>query len=126
MGLDGFDFDAGEFLEGEDDEETSVRAKLGQLQVKINDLHIRFEEDYFSADKPYSFGLIADQLNLTSSPPGQELWHFTNFIKSVFDTRSASSGNNADPSLSANIFKDIQVQNCRVYCNASSKIFIPT
>ena len=55
---------------GEDDEEQNLRSMLGQIQVKINGLHVRFEEDYFSAEKPYSLGLIADQFNLNSSLAG--------------------------------------------------------
>ena len=30
------------------------------VQFKIRRLHIRYEDDYYTADKPYSFGLVFD------------------------------------------------------------------
>ena len=39
---------------------------LNQIQLKINGLHIRFEEDYFCADKPYSLGITADYLGIVT------------------------------------------------------------
>ena len=107
--------------DGDDDEEG--RQKLDQVQLKINGLHVRFEEDYFSADKPYSIGLIADQLKLNSSPKGQETWHFPDFLKSVFDTRPMQS---SSTKLGDLLFKDVQAQNCRIYVTSSSEIYIPT
>jgi len=56
--------------EEEEDSGQSIRSTLNLLQLKINGLHIRFEEDYFSGDKPYSIGLVADSLNLATSVTG--------------------------------------------------------
>ena len=109
-------------LEDADGGDEAERQKLDQVQLKINGLHIRFEEDYFSADKPYSIGLIAEQLNLNSTPQGQETWHFPDFLKTVFDTRPMQSSSNKPFDL---LFKNIQAQNCRIYVNSSSEIYIP-
>ena len=40
------------------DKETKDMVK--GVQFKIRRLHIRYEDDYYSADKPYSFGLVFD------------------------------------------------------------------
>jgi hypothetical protein len=47
------------------DKETKDMVK--GVQFKIRRLHIRYEDDYYSADKPYSFGLVFDEVNFESS-----------------------------------------------------------
>ena len=37
------------------------------LTIKIKKLHLRFEEDYYSCENPYSFGVVVDELDFDSS-----------------------------------------------------------
>ena len=37
------------------------------LTIKIKKLHLRFEDDYYSSDNPYSFGVVIDEMNFDSS-----------------------------------------------------------
>ena len=71
-------------------EEYTGRSILNQLQVTVNGLHIRFEEDYFSADRPYSIGLVADKVTFYSAAQGAEMWTFPDFLQSIFHTRPAN------------------------------------
>ena len=68
-------------------------------------------------------GLLADQLNLTTSPAGHEVWHFPEFLKNVFNTKPASGTTNEK--IGDLVFKDVQMQNCRIYVNNLSEIYIP-
>ena len=114
-GLEAFDFPSDNILEA-DDEDQNERQMLDHIQIKINGLHIRFEEDYFNADKPYSMGIIADQLNVSTSPAGREIWQFPEFLKNVFNQKPAGGDK---------VFKDFQLKNCRFYVNNLSEIYIP-
>ena len=37
------------------------------LTIKIKKLHLRFEDDYYSCDNPYSWGVVIDELDFDSS-----------------------------------------------------------
>ena len=37
------------------------------LTIKIKKLHLRFEDDFYSSDNPYSWGVVIDELNFDSS-----------------------------------------------------------
>ena len=37
------------------------------LTIKIKKLHLRFEDDYYSSENPYSFGIVIDELDFDSS-----------------------------------------------------------
>ena len=37
-----------------------VRDMLQSLQITIERLHLRYEDDYFSEGAPYSFGVVID------------------------------------------------------------------
>lgn len=97
---------------------------------------MRFEEDYFSSEKPYSLGLLADYFELKSSPVGQEVWQFPDFLQCIFNTKPAATvfsgspsgrgGSGAEPRLGDMIFKDGSMTKMRVYVNSGSEIFIPT
>ena len=129
-GLEAFDFQVDNILndggngDDEDDEEQNPRSMIGQVQVKINGLHVRFEEDYFSAEKPYSIGLTASSFELQSAQPGQEVWQFPDFLQNIFNTVSAADSDNTK--LGDLIFKNVSVKNLRMYVNTPSEIFIPT
>ena len=37
------------------------------LTIKIKKLHLRFEDDFYSSDNPYSWGIVIDELDFDSS-----------------------------------------------------------
>ena len=37
------------------------------LKISIKRLHLRYEDDYYSFENPYSFGIVIDELNFDSS-----------------------------------------------------------
>ena len=37
------------------------------LTIKIKKLHLRFEDDFYSSDNPYSWGVVIDELDFDSS-----------------------------------------------------------
>ena len=40
---------------------------MKNLRLTVKRLHFRFEDDYFSFDKPFSFGVVIDEIKLTTS-----------------------------------------------------------
>lgn len=92
--MDNFDFNTDAILGGGSAQasDQGMGPTLGQIQVKINGLHIRYEDDFFSADMPYSMGLVADTLSVVASTLGQEIWHFPDFLSTVFRPRAANNG----------------------------------
>lgn len=44
------------------------------MVIKINRLHVRYEDDYFSNDRPYSIGLVANSVTIDKAEPGREVW----------------------------------------------------
>ena len=53
------------------------RPILEQMVIKINRLHVRYEDDYFSNDRPYSIGLVANSVTIDKAEPGREIWQFS-------------------------------------------------
>ena len=41
-----------------------VQSILSNLALKINKLHIRFEDDIYNPEKPFSFGVMINQISL--------------------------------------------------------------
>lgn len=37
------------------------------LKINIKRLHLRYEDDYYSFENPYSFGIVIDELSFDSS-----------------------------------------------------------
>ena len=66
------------------DQSSSLRALIQQLQLKISDIHVRFEEDHYTL-LPYSIGLQIAQFELVSGLDGT--WNFSSFLGGDF-TRS--------------------------------------
>ncbi len=46
---------------------------LKNIKLSLNHLHIRYEDDYFSSQKPFAFGLLCDQV---VSYGTETEWHF--------------------------------------------------
>ena len=40
---------------------------LGAAKIHINRLHIRYEDDYFNHNRPFSFGFLIDSISLDNS-----------------------------------------------------------
>ena len=51
----------------EDSLTNNMHSFLKNLKLTIKRLHIRFEDDYFSTQSPFSLGLAVDQLDLETS-----------------------------------------------------------
>lgn len=79
--------------------------KLNNLNIQIRKIHIRYEDDYFEDENPYSFGIISDEL----------------IFESIDNTYSAKA-DNQEWSLN----KELHLKNTRVYWNSMSETFIPT
>ena len=76
-----------------------MRSMARQINLKINKLHIRYEDDYFSGGQPYTMGCVIESVQLTQSKTGQELWNFADFLGPIFSrvsARTASPGNTAE------------------------------
>ena len=46
---------------------------FGGLKLEIKRLHLRYEDDYFQQNKPFSFGLMIDSISLDNSDTD---WNF--------------------------------------------------
>ena len=54
---------------------------MKNLKLTINRLHIRFEDDYFSFELPYSIGLVVDKVELQTT---DSEWKFDNPLQLTF------------------------------------------
>lgn len=81
--------------------------KLKNLHIDVKNVHIRFEDDYFQSDNPYSFGILADSIV------------FDPIENSKFTSKSHNQKNHT-------VEKQLLVKNARVYWNSMSETFIPT
>lgn len=57
--------------------EEDVNTFLKNLKFKIKKLHIRFEDDYFSAQSPFSLGLVVDEISFENS---DSEWSFNSLL----------------------------------------------
>ena len=78
--------------------------KLKNLRLNIRKVHIRYEDDYFEAENPFSFGVVADQIILDTN-----------------DDKFSQSDHEGDI-----VSKSFNVSNARAYWNSMSETFIPT
>ena len=90
-----------------------------QVNLKINNLHIRYEDDYFSHGNPYTLGWVVNSFEIKQSTPGAELWTFSDFLEPRFTKVSAktdSPGNgNEEVKDEQIVFKDITAIGCKFY-----------
>ena len=54
--------------EDEEKEKEFMRSMARQINIKVNNLHIRYEDDYFSGGNPYTMGLVIKSLQVNQSP----------------------------------------------------------
>lgn len=76
---------------------------LSNLKVTINRIHIRYEDTTSSIDKPFSFGVILESLDLYSTPTVS----IEENIKKMFE-------------------KVIKIVNLGAYFNTNNKFFVRT
>jgi hypothetical protein len=86
--------------------------KLSNLSLNIKNIHIRYEDDYFST--PFSFGLLIDDLKLES-----------NHVNSSF---KHSNSHKAAPGKEGGVqcLKQLKITNLSFYWNSMSETFVPT
>ena len=82
-----------------------IMKKLKNLKVHIKKVHVRYEDDYFEVENPYSFGIIADEV--------------------IFDSNEAHSRGQNLPGSEV-VDKQLDAFNTRMYWNSMSETFIPT
>ena len=106
-----------------------MRSMARQINIKINNFHIRYEDDYFSYNQPYTMGCVFKTFHLTQPQVGNELWSFQDFLGSAFRRVSAridSPGNTNEQIKDEQVvFKDINATGFRLYINSRSQIYIP-
>ena len=76
-----------------------MRSIARQLNLKASNVHIRYEDDYFSGAMPYTMGWVIESLQLIQSQVGSELWNFADFLAPAFtrcSARTGSPGNTPD------------------------------
>ena len=107
-----------------------MRSMARQINIKVNNLHVRYEDDYFSGGHPYTMGFVIKSLQVNQSPQGSELWNFSEFLSPIFNKMSArteSPGNGTEEVKDEQIvFKDITALGCKFYVNSRSQVYIPT
>ena len=81
---------------------------------------MRYEDDYYSSENPYSFGIVLDELNFESSD-------CRIFFERLADLK-ARSANLSEMGYNAKnqLCKDLNLKNARVYWNCLSEMYIPT
>ena len=77
--------------EDEEKEKEFMRSIARQINIKVNNLHIRYEDDYFSGGQPYTMGFVIKSFNLAQPQLGNELWSFQDFLGASFRRVSAKT-----------------------------------
>lgn len=54
---------------------------MKNLKLVIKRVHVRFEDDYFSQETPYAFGIVIDNFELTTADTE---WSFDSLISTNF------------------------------------------
>lgn len=80
---------------------------MDNLQIKILDLHLRFE-DHFLGDQQYSFGIVMNSLNASTTNH--------DWIPKYIDR--TQSGNNS------NLYKILRIEGIGVYLNPNDNLIV--
>lgn len=94
-------------------------SKLKFINLEVNRVHIRYEDDYFAMDHPFSFGAIIEKIDFQS-------------VKHVFDLDKQKPGcSKRPPRKNPQItddwtLKELQISGVQCYWNSMSEMFIPT
>ena len=115
--------------EDEEKEKEFMRSMARQINVKVNNLHIRYEDDYFSGGQPYTMGWVLKSFQISQPQVGNELWQFQEFLGAAFkrvSARTDSPGNmGATIKDDQVVFKELTATGCRFYVNSRSQVYIP-
>lgn len=84
---------------------------FGALQLEINRIHIRYEDDYFNNHRPFSLGLAIEKIQLRN--------HVTHW------TFKTSTGMHFDRTANDYVNKEFDIVRLRVYVNSLSETIIP-
>lgn len=82
------------------------------MQLTINRIHIRYEDDYFNDHRPFSMGLTIDKINLGNAASH---WKF-----------HTSNGMQFSRVPNDYVNKEFDIVRLRVYVNTMSEMIIPT
>ena len=66
--------------EDEEKEREFMRSMARQINIKINNFHIRYEDDYFSYNQPFTMGCVFKTFQVSQPQVGNELWRFQDFL----------------------------------------------
>ncbi|CDW78351.1 vacuolar protein sorting-associated protein 13a [Stylonychia lemnae] len=86
------------------------------MKLLINKVHIRYEDDVFNGEFPFSCGIVMDKLVWEST---DQKWRF----ESLGQNKPTQSKSNNDP---LSMLKNCIIENFRVYWNCMSEMYIPT
>ena len=90
------------------------------LTLVIKRLHLRYEDDYFSQENPYSCGLVIDELRLEASETRI-------FFERLADLHTQSQNLSASgQNVQNQLCKDFNLTGLRFYWNCMSEMYIPT
>eukprot|EP00347_Sterkiella_histriomuscorum_P022380 403330690 len=109
--------------ENDDSLRSNFNSLMKNLKLSIKNLHIRFEDDYFSADSPYSFGVVTDKLDLTTSDTE---WTFDSLLHLNFFRSKPQHLDQEKKDEGVIILKELSLTNARIYVNSMSEMFIPS
>ena len=90
--------------------------------MKIRNLHIRYEDDHFTDGKPYSFGLLFDELNFETS----DMKLIFERLADMVPKESTASKFEQSHSISESLLKNISAKGFRLYWNCLSEMYIPS
>ncbi|CDW82744.1 UNKNOWN [Stylonychia lemnae] len=96
---------------------------MKNLRLTIKRLHIRFEDDYFSAQSPYSFGVVIDQVDLRTSDTE---WSFDSLLHLNFFRVNPQHKEEDNKGQGFMILKELNLTNANLYVNTMSEMFIPS
>ena len=88
---------------------------LASLQLLIQNIHVRYEDDLFTHGKPFSVGAIVSELRIDS---GEEEWRF--------DGPGGLRFTRVAPDRNVFTMKNILARDVRLYWNSMSEMYVPT
>lgn len=89
---------------------------MNLIQLNVSRIHIRFEDDYFASDSPYSMGILVDSLNVNTANKDIRFSDPMDLEYQEFDP----------PNPNDIFLKHILVGGVSVYWNSKSENLIPS
>ena len=95
---------------------SSILDIVKNVKFSVQKIHIRFEDDYFDPLRPYSFGIILEKF---MTFPSETEWSFNSLQDMKFKRTKPTD-------FIGLIFREISIQNFKVYWKSRSELIIPT